>query len=259
MILREKKLRFSRRAKMRFIESSHIEYKRGLPESLEKEVVAFLNSPEGGIIYIGIDVGAQVVSGLKDADTVQLQIKDRIKNNILPSALGLFDVLLEKMDDKPIVKITVAGGYEKPYHIRKYGMSEKGCYIRIGSASEPMNIKMIEEFFFKRARNTIGLIYSPKKELTFEQLKIFYQEAGFKLTDNFAVSLELLTPDGSYNYAAYLLSDKNGTSIKVAKYNGTTRVNLAENNEYGYCSLIKAVKQVLDKLEVENRTFTKIT
>lgn len=70
-----------------------------------------------------------------------------------------------------------------------------------------MSSKMIEELFFKRARNTIGLIRSPKIELTFEQLKIYYQEAGFKLTDNFAVSVELLTPDSSYNYAAYLLSD----------------------------------------------------
>ncbi len=32
-----------------------------------------------------------------------------------------------------------------------------------------------------------------------------------------------------------------------------------ENNEYGYCSLIKAAKRVLDKLEIENRTLAKIT
>ena len=30
------------------------------------------------------------------------------------------------------------------------------------------------------------------------------------------------------------------------------------NNEYGYCSLIKATKQVLDKIELENKTLTKI-
>jgi predicted HTH transcriptional regulator len=244
---------------MRFIESKHIEYKRELSEALEKEVVAFLNTGEGGVIYIGIDAKTQMVTGLIDADKTQLQIKDRIKTNIAPSALGLFDVLLEKIDAKQVIKITVAGGYEKPYHIKKYGMSEKGCFIRIGSASEPMNTKMIEELFFKRARNTLGMIRSPKKGLSFEQLKIFYQEAGFKLNDNFTVSLELLTPDSSYNYAAYLLADKNGTSIKVAKYKGTNRVDLIENNEYGYCSLVKAAKQVLDKLEVENKTFTKIT
>ena len=39
----------------------------------------------------------------------------------------------------------------------------------------------------------------------------------------------------------------------------TDRVELVENNEYGYCSLIKATKAVLDKLDVENTTFAKIT
>ncbi len=32
-----------------------------------------------------------------------------------------------------------------------------------------------------------------------------------------------------------------------------------ENNEYGYCSLIKATHKVLDKLDVENKTAAKIT
>ena len=36
-------------------ETNRIEYKRELSDGLEKEVVAFLNYREGGIIYIGID------------------------------------------------------------------------------------------------------------------------------------------------------------------------------------------------------------
>ena len=47
--------------------------------------------------------------------------------------------------------------------------------------------------------------------------------------------------------------------MKVAKYDGLDRVDLIENNEYGYCSLIKATKQVLDKIGVENKTLAKIT
>src|SRR5690606_39436429 len=79
------------------------------------------------------------------------------------------------------------------------------------------------------------------------------------LNNHFKKSLELMTDDGSLNYAAYLLADENGTSIKVAKYRDTTRVDLIENNEYGYCSLIKATKSVLDKIELENRTESQIT
>ena len=61
------------------------------------------------------------------------------------------------------------------------------------------------------------------------------------------------------SFAVYLLSDSNGLSIKVAKYASLDRVDLIENEEYGYCSLIKATKQVLAKLEIENKTFAKIT
>ena len=55
------------------------------------------------------------------------------------------------------------------------------------------------------------------------------------------------------------MNDTNTISIKVAKYDGVDRVNLVESNEYGFESLVKATQQVLDKLNLENKTLTKIT
>jgi len=72
-------------------------------------------------------------------------------------------------------------------------------------------------------------------------------------------SLDLIDEEGHFNYAAYLLADENGVSIKVAKYSGKTKVDLIENEEYGYRCLVTATNRVLEKLKVENRTFTKIT
>jgi predicted HTH transcriptional regulator len=69
----------------------------------------------------------------------------------------------------------------------------------------------------------------------------------------------LLDENGRYNYAAYLLADENGVSVKVAKYAGTSKVDLIENEEYGYRCIITATNRVLDKLRVENKTFAKIT
>lgn len=118
------------------MESNRIEYKRELTEGLEKEAVAFLNYKEGGVLYVGIDQDGSV-AGISNPDSVQLIIKDRLKHNIVPSCLGLFDVILEKRDSKDIIKITFASGPEKPYYIRKHGMSEKGCYIRIAAHQNP--------------------------------------------------------------------------------------------------------------------------
>jgi len=241
-------------------ETNRIEFKRELtPEvDIEKEVVAFLNYHEGGIIYVGIDANGGVV-GVADLDGDMLKIKDRIKTNVSPSCMGLFDVSADEKEGKSIIKITLASGSEKPYYKRKYGMSEKGCFIRIGTAAEPMSQKMIDELFAKRTRDSIGKIKSNKQDLTFEQLKIYYEGRGISLNKQFANNLELLTEQGEYNYAAYLMADNSGTSVKVAKYNDKTRVDLIENEEYGYCSLIKATKNVLEKLELENKTITKIT
>ncbi|WP_454990207.1 Fic family protein [Capnocytophaga sputigena] len=240
------------------IESKKIEYKRQVTPELEKEVVAFLNTNEGGFIYIGIDKTGKTI-GVPNPDAVQLELKDRFKNNILPSCMGLFDILLEKRNDKNVIKIIVAGGYEKPYYIKKYGLSEKGTFIRIGSASEPMPSRQIEELFTKRTRYSIGKIKSPKKDLRFQQLQIYYQSMGKTLNEQFARNLELLNEDGDYNYVAYLMNDINNISVRVARYAGTNQVDLIQNEEYGHESLIKATQQVLDKLNLENRTFTKIT
>ena len=50
---------------------------------MEKEIVAFLNNREGGVLYIGLDDDGHPLMN-KDLDTTQLKIADRIKNNILP-------------------------------------------------------------------------------------------------------------------------------------------------------------------------------
>ena len=241
-------------------ETNRIEYKRELTKELdlEKEVIAFLNYHEGGVISIGIDKNGVVV-GVADMDSDMLKIKDRLKTNISPSCMGLFDVSADEKEGKNLIKITVASGSEKPYFKRKYGMSEKGCYIRIGTAAEPMPQKMIDELFAKRTRNSIGKIKANRQDLTFNQLKIYYEGAGLPLNNQFAKTLDLQTEEGVYNYVGYLLSDSNSVSIKVAKYAGTDKCDLIENEEYGFCSLIKATNRVLDKFEVENKTFTKIT
>jgi hypothetical protein len=48
---------------------------------------------------------------------------------------------------KNLIKVIIASGPEKPYCKRQYGMTEKGSFIRIGTASDPMPQKIIEELF----------------------------------------------------------------------------------------------------------------
>ena len=239
-------------------ESNRVEFKSTLNEKLEKEIVAFLNNQEGGILYIGIDNNGHPVEN-PQIDAMQLKIADRIKNNIQPSTLGLFDIVTDNMEGVDVVKIIVSSGLEKPYYIMSKGMSPGGCYMRLGTSTQPMPTSLIDELYAKRIHTTLRNIISPRQDLTFAQLKIYYQERGLELNKQFANSLELLTPDGRYNYIAYLLADENGVSIKVAKYAGKDKVDLIENEEYGYCSLLKATNHVLEKMKIENVTKAKVT
>ena len=241
-----------------FLEDSRNEFKEVLNDKLEKEVVSFLNS-NGGNLYLGVNDDGQVIGINTNIDDLQLKIKDRIKNNILPATVGLFDIEVKEHDNKKYLHIIIAAGNEKPYYLRKNGMTSDGCFIRIGSSCEHLSEKQIEELYSKRTRNSLKNIVSPTQDLTFSQLKIYYQEMKYTINDNFLKQLGLLMDDGRYNYLAYLLADNNDISIKVATYSGTDAYDLIESEEYGYCSLIKACKNVINKFEQINKTYTRIT
>ena len=190
---------------------------------------------------------------------MQLALSDRIKNNIRPEALGLFDIHTEERNGFIVIRLFVSGGPDKPYYIAKYGRSSKGCFIRIGAAAIPMTDKMIDEMYSSRLHMSISIMASPQQNLTFNQLKAHYAAKGITLNDRFADSLGLLTTDGKYNFLAYLLADENGMSMKVAKYSGTDKCDLLESTEYGYCCLVTATNRILERMTAENVTMTKIT
>lgn len=155
--------------------------------------------------------------------------------------------------------MTVAGGLERPYYLKKYGMTPNGCYTRIGTQASPMTQNMIDGFFSRRILNTLHNVVSPNQELTFTQLKTYYQEKGYDAAGSyFLKNLDLFTEDGKYNYAAYLMADHNGTSIKVARFRGTEKLDIVERNEFGRCCLIKSALNVLERLNVANTTVVRV-
>ena len=239
-------------------ENNRIEYKRELNDRLERAVVSFLNYPGGGEVIIGVDDNGDAV-GISDSDSMQLKIIDRIRNNIKPQTLGLFDVVLTELNDKNIIRVIVSCGQQRPYYIRKLGMSEQGCFIRVGSSSQPMTEQMVEELLSKRQQINLQSMISPRQNLTFKQLRIYYEEKNLEPTQQFIENLDLRQSSGEYNYAAYLLADENGASIKVAVYAGIDKVDLIETREYGNRCLITATQRILDRLDSENRTFAKVT
>ena len=241
------------------IENSRVEFKTKLVDDLEESIIGFLNSKDGGNIYIGVADNGKIIGLNGNIDLLQRKIKDRIISNIEPSVLGLFDIEVLETDNKKYLNIIVARGLEKPYHLKGMGMTPDSCFIRIGSSNERMDEHLINKLFRERTKNSLKNIVSPNQNLTFRDLKIYYTEKGFDVGENFEKQLDFYTADGKYNYVAYLLADENRVSIKVAKYVGTDVDELIENYEFGYCSLVKATHRVLEKFITENKIFAKIT
>lgn len=239
------------------IEDVRNEFKVKLTDKFEEEVISFLNA-NGGNIYIGVNDKGNIIGINSNIDLLQRTIKDRIKDNIMPSTLGLYDVIVLEKDNKKYIKVIIARGNERPYYLKGMGMTPDSCFIRVGSSIQSMTNEMINNEFSKRTRNSLKNIVSPKQDLTFSQLKIYYEEKGFNINNNFLRQLDLYTDDGKYNYNAYLLADNNSISIRFGKYDGINSVNLIENEDFGNCCIIKATKNILNKLEIENKTFTKI-
>jgi len=241
------------------IEDCRNEFKVKLPDDFEETVVGFLNSKDGGNIYIGVDDSGKVIGLNNNLDLLQRKIKDLIISNIEPSALGLFDIEVLEDNNKKYIHITVAKGIERPYHIKGMGMTPDSCFIRVGSSNERMTTTMINKMFRSRTKESLRNITSPIQDLTFRELKMYYIEKGFDVGENFEKQLKFFTDDNKYNYIAYLLADNNQTSIKVAKYVGNDVDEIQEFYEFGNCSLITSTYRVLEKFKLENKIYAQIT
>ncbi|MBQ7283051.1 MAG: putative DNA binding domain-containing protein [Spirochaetales bacterium] len=239
-------------------ESEMIEFKEKLNEKLEKEVVAFLNTTHGGSLLIGVSNSGDVV-GVDDIDSKELEIKDRIKNNIAPSAMGLFELVSLSKDGRDYIQIIISGGNQRPYYIRKYGMSPEGCYFRIGTSAEKMSEDMIMTLFQKRDRRTLTSISAPNQSLSFRYLVSKYEEKGYSVEGNLFAQLEFFTPEGKYNLLSYLMSDQNSLQFQYARYSGSDVFDLVEQKTFSNQSILKTAEELLDYLQGKNSTFTQIT
>ncbi len=241
---------------MKFQETESVELKRVLNDSFEKEVVAFLNTCDG-VIYIGVDENGTII-GVSDIEKLMKTIFDTITDKILPNAQELITPVAKYIDGKMIIEVDVKKG-NALYYINKYGRSSKGCFIRIGTSTRGMSEEQINKIFLDTFESNKEMIQieSNQTQFSFNQLKIYYASKGFHLIDEtFEYNLKLKTKNNKYNYLAELLSDFNGVSIKIARFQGKDKSVLIEKSEYGHQCLLVAIDRMINRLESENYTMS---
>ena len=241
---------------MKFQESESIELKRTLTKDFAKEVVAFLNTRDG-TIYIGVDDNGDVL-GVSNVDKTMREIRDIIRDQIIPSTEGLCEIGSLLDDDKTIITVKVTKG-TKLYYIKKEGRSATGCFYRDGTSSTPMS----EEEIDKRQISTLqedklGLVdvQSHGDSYTFDILKIKLRSKGVEINERtFERSFRLLTKDGKYNLLAELLADKNFYSVQICVFNGTDKLSYSKRNNFGQQSILQVYEDVKHYCEALNDTY----
>ncbi len=238
---------------MEFVESQTLEFKEQFNDSCKHTIVAFL-SHGSGVIYIGINKNGKPVK-LDDIDAIQRDISNFLIDQVSPRCIELVKTSLEDVDGYTVIKINVTQG-DKLFYIKKYGLSVKGCYIRVGSTTREMTDEEIMAKYESNLPEPLMREYeSPSQKLTFDILKTSLREHGFHINDGtFLDNYKLLTSKGKYNFIADLFADENDISIKIARFEGTTKAKLIERTEYGYKSIILAIRRTLDRFEALNIT-----
>ena len=72
------------------------------------------------------------------------------------------------------------------------------------------------------------------------------------LNEHYAENLDFLLPDGRYNYVAFLMSDENNISVKLAKYSSEDRSQLISVSDYGCTCLLQTADRIIERFKIEN-------
>ncbi len=236
---------------MNVTEGATLELKREYSEEIKKTVVAFANTA-GGVIYIGVNDDG-TVRGIEQIDDELLRISNVVRNSIKPDVTMFVSYIVEDIEDKNIIKITVQKGSARPYYLTEKGLRPAGVYVRQGSSSMPAS----ESAIFKMIKETGGDTYeelrSIQQKLSFSSLTREFASRNIPFGKHDRKRLKMVNPDGMYTNLALLLSDQCSHSVKAAVFEGITEEIFKDRREFTG-SLIQQLNDVYEFIDRYNKT-----
>lgn len=244
-----------------YCETESVELKERYSDTIAKEVVSFLNA-DGGQLIVGVkDDG--IVIGVDKLDETLRRISDIITMQIEPNPQDEVTTEVKFESGMAIIILNIAKGSRNIYCQKKYGFSSSGCTIRIGTTCKEMTPEQIK---IRYEQNFIDNEYMLKKkssmaDLSFRELKIYYTEKGFHVSEEgaFEKNLNLKTADGEYNLLGELLADRNHIPFIFVKFHGSNKASISERNDFGYGCLLTTYTKLKNKLVAENTCVSNTT
>ncbi|WP_342558180.1 RNA-binding domain-containing protein [Metasolibacillus sp. FSL K6-0083] len=234
---------------MNLKESLTLEFKRELTDAIKREIIAFANT-QGGELYIGVDDDGTII-GLDNADKVLESVSSMLHDGIQPDILVHTFLEIIELEDKEVVKISIARGARRPYHLKAKGMKPSGVFIRYGTSVTNASEENIRQMIIESDGINYETMRSIQQELTFTEAGAVFNEQNIKFGPEQMRTLGLITDDGYYTNLGLLFSDQCEHTIKCARYLGNDKLEFQDRKEFAG-SILAQVEAAYEYLSLNN-------
>lgn len=232
-------------------ENTYLEFKRQYTDNIKKEIVSFLNAG-GGKIIIGVDDEGRVV-GVEDLDDCMLRIINSVRG-ISPDAMSFVSVQPVVKAGKTCIEVVIEVGTNRPYYLRKAGMTSRGVYMRIGPSCQPMSqesiMKMIEDYGVGHFEENRSL----EQKLTFHTLNKKMAKMNMPFDRDILLNMRILDDVDQYTNLGLLLSDQNPFTTKAVYIQSSSQTDLDSRREFTG-SLLKQLDDAFQYLSSYNKDY----
>lgn len=233
------------------IENKTTEFKREYADDIKYAVVALANT-DGGKIYIGINDNGSV-QGIENTDETMLRVTNMIRDSIRPDVTMFTECVVEKMEGKAIVVLTVQRGIARPYYLSGKGIRPEGVYVRQNASSVPASEAAILNMIKETSGDRYEDARSINQQLTFEKAESYFAKRSLPFGDQQKRTLNIIGSDGTYTNLGMLLSDQCVHTIKLAVFDGSKKSVFRDRKELSG-SLLTQLENAYSYIDQFNRT-----
>ena len=157
-----------------------------------------------------------------------------------------------KYKDDGVLSITINPGSEKPYYLKEKGPRPAGVYIRYGRNKSQASQEEITRMIMESSNIFYEEMISDIQELTFNTLKLKFEEKNIDFSEFKMVTSSFLKDD-KYTNLAFIFSDQYDVETKIGVYQGLDRAVFKSKKEIGG-SIIKQIDKTLEYYDLCNET-----
>ena len=226
------------------------EFKREYTEGVKRTIVAFANT-DGGTLYIGVEDDGSVC-GVPDVDATMLQVTNSVREAVRPDVTMFVECRAELRGGREVVAVRVSRGTARPYYLAGKGIRPAGVFVRHGASTVPASEAAILRMIRETGGDSFEESRSLLQELTFATASAHFAAKGVEFGDAQLRTLHLRDADGTFTNLALLLSDQCQHTIKIAVFEGTTKMVFRDRRELGG-SLLQQVDDAYAVIDRYNR------